>query len=280
MKIRLGYDISYHLPHPTPMVLMLNIHASRMGDLLEPDEIKTEPLLPLHYYYDGFGNRCARLMAPKGKLRLTCTTLIEDSGKPEVQPVDAPQIPVQELPDETMVYLQGSRYCETDRMSNLAWSLFGKTKEGWPRVLAILEFVQNHLKFDYLKTRATKSAIDAYNEKTGVCRDFQHLAITFCRCMNVPARYCTGYLGDIGVPAEDTPMDFSAWFEVFLGGRWHAVDARHVKPRIGRILMGRGRDAADVPLSSSFGFHTLAGFKVVTEEVIERRPVEPIRAMS
>ncbi len=279
MKIRLGYDISYSLPNPTPMVLMLNVHASRLGDLLQADEIRTDPLLPLHYYYDGFGNRCARLVAPKGKLRLTCTTLIADTGKPEAQPLDMPQIPVQELPDETLVYLQGSRYCETDRMANLAWSLFGKTKEGWPRVLTILEWVQKHLRFDYLQTRATKSALDAYNEKAGVCRDYQHLAITFCRCLNIPARYCTGYLGDIGVPAEETPMDFSAWFEVYLGGRWFPVDARHVKPRIGRVLMARGRDAADVPLASSFGYHWLAGFKVVTEEVAERPTVEAIRAI-
>ncbi|PWR23612.1 transglutaminase-like domain-containing protein [Zavarzinia compransoris] len=281
MKIRLGYDISYDLPQATPMVLMLNVHASRMGDLLEADEIKTDPLLPLHYYYDGFGNRCARVMAPKGRLRLTGRTLIADSGKQETLPVDMPQIPVQELPDETLVYLQGSRYCETDRMGNLAWSLFGKTREGWPRVLAILEWVRGHIKFDYMQARSTKSAIDAYNERTGVCRDFQHLAITFCRCMNIPARYCTGYLGDIGVPMEETPMDFSAWFEVFLGGRWHTVDARHVEPRIGRVLMARGRDAADVPLSSSFGFHRLAGFMVVTDEVAEvpRRAVEPIRAI-
>lgn len=281
MHIRLGYDISYDLPQATPMVLMLNVHASRMGDLLEADEIRTDPLLPLHHYYDGFGNRCARIVAPKGRLRLTGTTLITDSGLPEAQPLGMPQIPVQELPDETLVYLQGSRYCETDKMSNLAWSLFSKTKEGWPRVLAILEWVQNHVKFDYMKTHASKTAIDTFNEKTGVCRDFQHLAITFCRCMNIPARYCTGYLGDIGVPPEETPMDFSAWFEVFLGGRWHTVDARHVKPRIGRVLMARGRDAADVPLSASFGFHRLIAFKVVTDEVKDgaRPVVEPIRVI-
>ncbi len=268
MKIRLGYEISYDLPQPTPMVLMLSVHASRMGDLLEPDEMHTEPLLPVHYYYDGFGNRCARIHAPKGRLKLSGRSLITDSGIQDFLPYDAPQIPVQDLPDETIVYLLGSRYCETDKLSDFAWSTFGKTPLGWPRVKAILDFVHGHIRFDYMQARSTRSAFDAFQEKVGVCRDFAHLAVALLRCMNIPSRYCTGYLGDIGVPPDPNPGDFSAWLDVYLGGRWYTVDARHNKPRIGRILMARGRDASDVPLSNSFGANTLAGFKVVTDEVV------------
>lgn len=268
MKIRLGYDISYFLPNPTPMVVMLSVHASRMGDLLEPDELKTTPLLPVHYYYDGFGNRCARLMAPAGMLNLKCSTLVSDSGLHDVVPTEAPQIPVQDLPDETIVYLLGSRYCETDKLSDIAWTLFGKTPLGWPRVQAILSFVHGHIKFDYMQARSTKSAYDVYQEKVGVCRDYAHLAAAFLRCMNIPTRYCTGYMGDIGVPRDANPDDFSAWLEVYLGGRWYTVDARHNKPRIGRILIARGRDASDVPLTNTFGAHVLKGFKVISDEVV------------
>lgn len=267
MKIRLGYDIGYTLPQPTPMVLMLSVHPSRAGDLLEPDEIQTEPALPVHYYIDSFGNRCARIHAPAGHLRLYGSTLIEDCGTHEPTPLRMAQIPVENLPDETIVYLLGSRYCETDKLMGTAWSLFGRTKPGWPRVKAIINFVHNHLRFDYQQARATRSALEAFEEKVGVCRDFAHLAVTLCRCMNIPARYCTGYLGDIGVPADPAPMDFSGWFDVYLGGHWFTLDARHVDPRIGRVLMARGRDASDVPLTNSFGFHTLAGFQVVTDEV-------------
>lgn len=268
MKIRLGYDISYFLPNPTPMVVMLSVHASRMGDLLEPDELKTVPLMPVHYYYDGFGNRCARLMAPAGMLSLSARTSILDSGRHDIVPTDAPQILVQDLPDETIVYLLGSRYCETDKLSDIAWNLFGKTPLGWQRVQAILNFVHGHIKFDYMQARSTKSAFDVYQEKVGVCRDYAHLAATFLRCMNIPTRYCTGYMGDIGVPRDANPDDFSAWLEVYLGGRWYTIDARHNKPRIGRILIARGRDASDVPLTNTFGAHVLKGFKVISEEIV------------
>ncbi|RJF88051.1 transglutaminase family protein [Oleomonas cavernae] len=279
MKIRLGYEISYDLPQPTPMVLMLSVHASRMGDLLEPDEMHTSPLLPVHYYYDGFGNRCARIHAPKGRLKLSGRTLITDSGQLDYIPYDAPQIAVQDLPDETIVYLLGSRYCETDKLSDFAWATFGKTPLGWPRVKAILDFVHGHIRFDYMQARSTRSAFDAFQERVGVCRDYAHLAVTLIRCMNIPSRYCTGYLGDIGVPPDVNPGDFSAWIDVYLGGRWYTVDARHNRPRIGRILMARGRDASDVPLSNSFGANVLAGFTIITDEVKEPALVESARAI-
>ena len=166
-----------------------------------------------------------------------------------------------------MIYLLGSRYCETDRLSNTAWSLFGRVPKGWPLANAICDYVHDRIIFDYAHASPTKTAWDVHNERRGVCRDFAHLAVTLCRCMNIPARYCTGYLGDIGVPPDNAPMDFSAWFEVYLGGEWHTVDARHNVPRIGRILVARGRDAADVAISTTFGPNTLSKFRVITEEI-------------
>ncbi len=168
-----------------------------------------------------------------------------------------------------MIYLLGSRYCDTDLLSDTAWQLFGGTPPGWARVQAICDHVHERLKFGYEYARPTRTAWDGFHEQLGVCRDFAHLAITLCRCMNIPARYCTGYLGDIGVPPDDTPMDFSAWFEVYLGGAWYTFDARHNAPRIGRILMARGRDATDVALTTTFGRCTLTGFTVHTYEVSE-----------
>ena len=269
MRIRLGYDIAYECPQATPMVLLLRVHPSRENDLLGPDEIVTEPPVPVQSYLDGFGNLCSRLTAPAGLIRLSTDTVVRSSPSPDLVVPDAPQVDVRQIPSEHLVYLLGSRYCETDELSEIAWSLFGTTPLGWARVQAICDFVHDRIRFDYMQARPTKSAFDVYEERTGVCRDFAHLAVTFCRCMNIPARYCTGYLGDIGVPKDPAPMDFSAWFEAYLDHRWYAFDARHNRPRIGRVLMGRGRDAADVPLSNSFGVAKLQDFKVWTDEVPE-----------
>jgi transglutaminase-like putative cysteine protease len=269
MKIRVGFDFVYEFVAPTPMVLMLNVHPSRVRDLIKPDQLRVSPTLPLTRYQDTFGNICTRLLAPKGELRLSADALVADTGLPDVVEASARQHEVAELPHDALLFLLGSRYCETDRLMNEAWSRFGKTPLGWPRVQAICDFVQSHVRFGYQHARATKTAAEVSIERRGVCRDFAHLAITLCRCMNIPARYCTGYLGDIGVPPEPDPMDFSAWFEVYLGGRWYTFDARHNTPRIGRIVMARGRDAADVAISTTFGPNTLKRFVVHTEEVVE-----------
>ena len=267
MLIRLAYDIQFDLPFDVPMVALLHVHPSRAHDLLEPDELLTEPKLDVTTYLDTFGNRCARFVAPRGHLRLSSTTLIRDSGLPDpVNPL-ARQVPVAELPNEMLRFLLSSRYCEVDLFTNIAFNLFGQTEPGWPRVQAICDWVHNHIQFDYQQARPTKTAMDVYNEPLGVCRDFQHLAITMCRALNIPARYATGYLGDIGVPVR-LPMDFSAWFEVWLDGHWWAFDARNNMPRISRILMATGRDAADVALTTSFGQADLRYFYVVTEEEI------------
>jgi transglutaminase-like putative cysteine protease len=269
MKIRAGYQISYECPQPTPMILTLSVHPSRAPDLLTPDRMRLDPAIPANAYRDGFGNTCHVIHAPTGRLTLSADFLINDSGKPDEVAPDAAQHSLEQLPVETLVYLLGSRYCETDRFIQIAWAQFGHVAKGWPLVQAICNYVHDRITFGYEHASPTKTAFDAHTQQRGVCRDFSHLAITLCRCMNVPARYCTGYLGDIGVPPDGMPMDFSAWFEVYLGGRWYTFDARHNKPRIGRILMGRGRDATDVAIVTEFGPCKLASFTVVTDEVPE-----------
>jgi transglutaminase-like putative cysteine protease len=268
MQIRLGYELIYECPQPTPMILTLNIHFTRVSDLVVADHIITSPPTPITAYRDGFGNWCSRIVAPPGDLRISADALINDSGLPDaVEHFATTQCAVENLPADTLVYLLGSRYCETDRLSETAWALFGQTPPGWPRVQAICDFVHEHLTFGYEHARVTKTALEAFNERRGVCRDYTHLAITFCRCMNIPARYCTGYLGDIGVPASPEPMDFSAWFEAYVGDRWYIFDPRNNMPRIGRVLIAQGRDAADVSLSTAFGPNVLKSFKVWTDEV-------------
>ena len=280
MQIRLGYELIYDCPQPTPMLLMLNVHYTRVSDLVEPDHLVTTPAVPIRGYRDGFGNWCSRIVAPAGQTRLTANAIIKDTGEPDVIAVDAPQHTLPDLPDDALVFLLGSRYCETDRLADVAWSLFGKTPLGWARVQAICDFVHQHIAFGYEHARASRTAWEAYCDRTGVCRDFAHLAVTFCRCMNIPARYCTGYLGDIGVPVSDAPMDFSAWFEVYLGGQWYIFDARNNIPRIGRVLIARGRDAADVAITTTFGPNTLSSFKVWTEEVAAPPPVDAAKPLN
>lgn len=267
MQIQVGYELIFECPQPTPMILTLNIHFSRISDVMRPDHIITRPAVPMTAYRDGFGNWCSRIVAPAGEIRIFTDAVVNDSGLPDPIYPNARQHPVEDLPTETLVYLLGSRYCETDRLSETAWKLFGQTPTGWPRVQAICDFVHDHIQFGYAHARSTKTALEAYNERQGVCRDYTHLAIAFCRCMNIPARYCTGYLGDIGVPASPDPMDFSAWLEVYLDGHWHTFDPRNKIPRIGRILIAQGRDASDVALTSAFGPNVLKGFRVWTDEI-------------
>lgn len=285
MLIHCGFDLEFDVPAPTPMLLALYLHPWRAKDFRHhglpgtndlsgtegfhatEETLTFRPQLPVSDYLDVFGNRVARIVAPAGKLEISHRITVEDSGIPDVGIEGLVQHPVQELPPEVLQFLLASRYCEVDKFMPLAWELFGKTPPGWQRVRAILDFVHGHVTFGYAHARSTKTAWDVWEEKKGVCRDFQHLAITFCRCMNVPARYVTGYLGDIGIPADPAPMDFSAWMEVYLGGAWRTLDARHNKPRVGRVLMAVGRDATDVALTTSFGATRLTKFFVVTDEI-------------
>jgi transglutaminase-like putative cysteine protease len=265
--IRVGFELIYQCPQPTPMVVTLNVHYSRVSDLVEPDHLHVEPSLPLKGYRDSFGNWCTRLVAPSGRLRLSTNAVLRDSGQPDPCLPWLDQKAVQALPEETLLFLLGSRYCETDLLSTTAWELFSGTRSGWPRVQAVCDFVHRHITFGYEHSSPTKTAFQVFNERKGVCRDYAHLAIAFCRCLNIPARYCTGYLGDIGVPPPYAAMDFSGWFEAYLGDAWYAFDARNNTPRIGRVLIAHGRDAADVALSTTFGANVLESFRVWTDEV-------------
>ena len=267
MKLRVGFEMLYDFPQPTPMIMVLGTHFSRASDVIVPDFLTTSPAVEITPYRDLFGNWCSRMVAPAGRVRLAADGIVRDSGLPDPVFASASQHAVEDLPADTLVYLLGSRYCETDRLSDTAWSLFGQTPKGWPLAKAICDYVHERITFGYQHASSTKTAWDAHSEGRGVCRDFAHLAITLCRCMNIPARYCTGYLGDIGVPPDPAPMDFSAWFEVYLGDRWYTLDARHNTPRIGRILMARGRDATDVAIVTSFGPCKLTKFKVFTDEI-------------
>lgn len=267
MLIRCGYDIEFSTDMQVAMMAMLSVHPSRHKDLRTSQRLNASPDIPLYHFEDGFGNVASRLTIPPGNVILSCDFVIEDSGQPDRQLPGGPQARVEELPDTVIPFLLGSRYCETDRLMDVAWANFGHLSTARGRVGAIVNFVHQHIEFGYRHARADKTAWDAYQERQGVCRDFAHLAIALCRCMNIPARYCTGYLGDIGVPPADAPMDFSAWFDVYLAGDWYSCDARHNIPRIGRILMARGRDATDVALTTAFGPANLIGFQVHTDEV-------------
>ncbi len=267
MILRLGYEIQFEILAPVAMVALLNVHPSRVADLRAADKIHVTPEVQMDSFIDSFGNRCSRFVAPRGALRLTNSTLIYDSGVADLVSADAREIAIQELPPEILRYLYNSRYCEVDKFSVIALELFGAVPPGWSRVQAICDWVHSKVSFGYQHARPTKGALDVFTERFGVCRDFQHLAVTLCRALNIPARYVTGYLGDIGVPPAASPMDFSAWFEVYLDDRWWTFDARHNQPRVGRVLMATGRDASDVAITTSFGMTNLTHFTVITEEL-------------
>jgi len=267
VDIRAGYDIAFQCAQDTPMILMLSVEPDREKDLQSEHRIQFSPNVTSRNYRDMFGNTCTRIVAPAGLIEIRNEFVIADSGRPDEVAPNARQLEVGDLPDDIMVYLLGSRYCDTQKLSDLAWQLFGSTAPGWQRVQAICDYAHQRIDFGYHHARCDRTASEGHEERIGVCRDFAHLAVTLCRCMNIPARYCTGYLGDIGVPIDPAPMDFSAWFEVYLDGRWFTFDARHNHPRIGRIVMARGRDAADVAISTAFGTALLARFSVTTEEV-------------
>ena len=262
MQIRVGFEMVYECPQPTPMILALSIHYSRASDLVRADHLLTNPAVPLSAYRDLFGNWCTRLVAPPGRFVVGTDAVVNDTGAVDVVAPWVDQVPVEFLPESTLVYLLGSRYCETDQLSSIAWQMFGAGPTGWARVQAICDFVHGHIAFGYEHARRTRTAWEAYTEGRGVCRDYAHLAIAFCRCMNIPARYCTGYLGDMGTEPPYGTMDFAGWFEAYLGDRWHTSDARNNTPRIGRVLIARGRDACDVALASTFGPNTLEVFRV------------------
>lgn len=267
MKFRIGYEFQYRFPQPTPCLLALNIHHTRVSDLEEADHVRTSPSIPVVGYRDGYGNWCSRLVAPSGLVQFTTDVIVRDHGEPDPVSVHAGQVPVELLPDEAIAFLLASRFCESDKVLDLAWQLFGKCLPGWGRVQAICDFVHDRIAFDYAQARPTRTAFEAYVENVGVCRDYAHLAVAFCRALNIPARYCTGYLSDVGTPQPYPPGDFAAWFEAYLDGGWHTFDPRNNEPRIGRFLVARGRDASDVAMVTTFGPNELVGFRVWTDAV-------------
>ena len=269
MNLRVGYELKYEFPQPTPVILMLSVHFTRVSDLAIPDHMVVKPSVPISGYRDGFGNWCNRILAPMGGMVISADFTVRDTGKPDSVATDAGQVRIEDLPEEALVFLLASRFCDSDRMLDLAWSLFGGTEPGWTRVQAICDYVHQHITFGYEHARASRTASQAYQEGLGVCRDFAHLAVTFCRAMNIPARYCTGYLSDVGTPRPHPPGDFAAWFEAYLGGHWHTFDPRNNVARVGRVLMARGRDAADVAIATTFGPNTLEQFRVWTDEIVE-----------
>jgi transglutaminase-like putative cysteine protease len=268
MLIRFGYDITVTCAQDTPMICMMSVRDDRRDDLRVQAAIVTTPAVQTTAYRDLFGNTCRRFVAPAGSFRLRSDSTIETSAAPDQAKPWLQETPIAALPDEVLIYLLGSRYCETDRLSQMAWDMFGQTPPGATRVQAICDFVHNHIRFDYMNARDTRTAYEGWQERTGVCRDFAHLAIALCRCMNIPTRYVNGYLGDIGVPVTG-PGDFAAWMEVYMDGAWHTFDPRNNRPRIGRIVVAYGRDAADVPLIHSFGPHLLQAFNIWTDVVSE-----------
>lgn len=269
MKIRLGYEMIFDCFQATPIILMLKVHPTRTPDLIVPDLVVVSPSVPITTYYDSYGNQCTRILAPKGLLRVSTDAVINDNGLTDVVNPEAKQTPVEQLPDEALLFLLGSRYCEMDPLADIAWQLFSDHATGWLRVQAICDYVHQHIEFGYHHASSTRTAKDVFQERKGVCRDYAHLAITLCRCMNIPARYCTGYLGDMGIPPPYGEMDFAAWFEAYLDGQWYIFDPRNNMPRMGRILIARGRDAADVAISTTFGPSNLTYFKVHTDEIPE-----------
>ncbi|MGB8817655.1 MAG: transglutaminase family protein [Rhizobiaceae bacterium] len=268
MLIRIGFEIIVSCQAPVPMLMALSTHSQFPGRIIGKDMVRSSNTAPLSEYLDGFGNRITRTVAPAGKTTYWSDCVVEVDGSLDHVPVGARQHRVEDLPNETLNFLTASRYGDSDRLTEAAWKLFGATPEGWERVRAISNFVHNHVTFGYKFGRPDKTAYNVFCEKTGVCRDFAHLGVGLCRAMNIPARYVSGYLGDIGVPDAGFD-DFCAWFEVFLDGEWHTVDARYNVPRIGRIVMVRGTDASDVAMITSFGAYDMPSFRVWTTEMPE-----------
>ncbi len=284
MLIRNQFAIEFDMPREAAMIGLLRLHPSLDGRRRGEERLLAEHVdggqgqaLEVDEYLDGFGNRCSRFLTPAGHLRLTGYSVVETAAEPDEIATEARQHAVEDLPTEVLQFLLASRYCEVDAMSLVAGDLFGHTTPGWARAIWIRDWVHTHVRFDYRSARPTKTALDVFTERVGVCRDFQHLAVTMCRAMNLPARYVTGYLGDIRRPAGGAG-DFSAWYEVFLEGRWWTMDARHNDGRMGRVLMATGRDATDVAITTSFGVANLTSFLVDSFEVDAEGKAVPLPA--
>jgi transglutaminase-like putative cysteine protease len=268
MQVRVGYEIVYDCVQPTPMVLMLHVHHSRIADIVVPDHLVTEPVLPVHGYHDSFGNWCSRLVAPAGRTRIASTAIVNDAGLADPIVASARQQAVQHLPDDTLAFLLGSRYRETDRLPQTAWALSARVRPGEAGCRQSASSCTTISCSTTWRPVRPRRRGTCSTKSGGVCRDYAHLAVAFTRAMNIPARYCTGYLSDIGVPPPHSPMDFAGRFEAYLDGAWYTFDPHNNKPLYGTVLIARGRDAVDVPISNAFGPNTLVSFKVMTDEEV------------
>lgn len=278
MLVLSEFDLQFNLPAPVAMVTVLHLYPTLEPQLRSGNELKVEMLsgytdvpntaVPTTEYLDSFGNRCARFHAPAGYLRLSGQSILDADPLPDRIYSDANQAQIEDLPSDVLQFLLPSRYCQIDQFGAIAQDLFSHYTPGWARATAIRDWVHDKVTFNYNAARPTKTALDVFMERVGVCRDFQHLAITLSRCLNIPARYVTGYIGDIRRPYSGAG-DFSAWYQVFLDGQWIDLDARHNYPRLGRLLMAVGRDAADVAITTSFGAAYLASFYVESNEIDE-----------
>ena len=265
MHIRVGCEFRYEAKWPTPTVMQVQPYPTGTHKLLR-EEWKTTPDLSMHAYNDIYDNLCQRLVLVAGENILRYDALVEVVGEYDEINLNAKQMAVEDLPDDVLLYTLPSRFCLSDILSDTAWQLFGQTEPGWGRVQTICDWVHNNISFQYGASTAITTALDVYEQRTGVCRDFTQLAATFCRALNIPTRYVFGYIPDIGVPPPNEPMDFCAWMEVYLGGRWWTFDPRNNIPRIGRVLIGRGRDALDVAMVTTYGGPLLQQMTVWADE--------------
>jgi transglutaminase-like putative cysteine protease len=266
MEVRVGCDFQYETQWPTPTVMQVQPHEDGAHRVMH-QSWESDPPVAMREFRDLYGNTCRRFTLPGGEVHLRFDALVEVAGEPDELDPAATQLPVEDLPDETLHFTLPSRYCLSDVLSGTAWELFGGTDPGWGRVQAICDWVHENIRFQYGSSTPLTTAADVYEQRAGVCRDFAHLAVTFCRAMNIPARYVFGYLPDIGVPPPEFPMDFCAWFEAYLGGRWRTFDPRNNERRVGRVVIGRGRDALDVAMVTTYGSHTLRSMLVRADEV-------------
>ncbi len=280
MQVKIGCEMVYQTAHDTPLVLLIRPRPQYHHKLIK-ETTRLTPAVPLHDFVDSFGNHQWRLTAPSGELRIHYDALAEVLPDPDPVLMDLPGVLIQNVPDEALQFLLPSRHCPSDLVINDAWNLFGQTTPGWPRVQAVCDWLHTNIRYAKGSNSST-TGFDAYKAGQGVCRDFAHLGVMFCRALSIPARYVCGYLPDIGVEPDPTPMDFHAYFEAFVGGEWHTFDARHNIPRTGRILIGQGRDAVDVALATSYGDAQLVNIRVWADEVIEERTgpgVAPVKGV-
>jgi transglutaminase-like putative cysteine protease len=278
MRIRYGCEITFHVDMPTPTLCLVDLRPERRVEAEEDIPFTTTPAQIVRTDRDAYGNVLRRFVAQPGDTTIKLEGTVDDTGALDDRDPDAARLSVASLPADALLYLAGSRYCETDKLSQLAWDIFGSAPATTRLVEDICTFVHENVVFDYAQARNTRTAVETLQEGVGVCRDFAHLAITLCRALNVPARYVNGCLGDIGVPYNPDPMDFNAWFEAYLGGRWYTFDARHNVRRIGRIAVAYGRDAADVPMLQTIGPHVLKSFAVTTYEITDTAAAQKVSA--